>query len=433
MEQTEKVKIVRTGAYLALLIYGIFGVLDLFMLPVNYKTAWIIRYVFLIPTSITCITLSFVFKDSKYLSLAIYALLIGGLGGILAIISISTPDEPAFFSYYVGLILMILACEFIFRLPLKTTLIFFISTEISYTLVAVFNQNLLDKSEYPNGLSWLIGSLFFMTFSGVISMMGTYKIHKEIKSAVYSKHEAETANNLKSSFLANISHEIRTPLNGIIGFSKLITENYTDDTKKEKYKEIIELNSNQLIEIVDSIIYMSEIESGIGSVENISFSVNEFLENIVKEFSPQLKNKDLIVEVEYNTEQKKEFITTDNQKLRVILHNLINNAIKFTATGKIKISFSVDKHYLNFSVKDSGIGIRTDLINSIFVPFYQIDHGYERKYRGNGLGLSICKSYTEKLGGIIKVASTPGLGSIFTVSIPKKKADNNQYQPSEKQ
>lgn len=418
MNREDSLKALRLGTYLAFLIYGIFGILDFFMLPVNYRTAWFIRYAFVLPTSGICLGISYLPKAERFAPALITALLIAGQTGILAMIITASPGEPAFLGYYSGLILMILACEFIFRLPLKLTIIFFILSITAYTITAIFIQNILDEDVIANGGRWLIGNLFFMFSAGVISMMGTDRIHKEKRISENAKLQAEQANSMKSSFLANISHEIRTPLNGIIGYSKLVAEDNISSNNRSSYLEIINYSSNQLIEIVDSILHMAEIETGQTELQLQELNIEEFTGDIISEFSLFAENKNLDFLFNCNIAKKQLIVKTDAQKLRFILNNLINNALKFTDNGSVTVKCFIVATLLTFSVTDSGIGIENKFLDDIFKPFFQVNSGWNSRVRGNGLGLSICKSYCEILGGTIKVVSYPGKGSEFTVQLP---------------
>jgi PAS domain S-box-containing protein len=237
---------------------------------------------------------------------------------------------------------------------------------------------------------------------------------------IKAKEKAEESDRLKSAFLANMSHEIRTPMNGIIGFADLLEENSLEEEKKKQFLQIIKNSGMQLLNIINDIIDISKIETGQIRFSEEKVLLNELLQEVYSFFKPitDKKGLDLIM----NTEIAKvpNELITDGVKLRQILTNLINNAIKFTAKGQIKITNYQQDNFIHFEVHDSGCGISKENQSVIFERFRQIDLDEGLIQVGTGLGLAICKAYIELIGGNIAVYSQLGTGSTFTFSWPFK-------------
>lgn len=166
---------------------------------------------------------------------------------------------------------------------------------------------------------------------------------------------------------------------------------------------------------------MSEIENNRTSLNFSDIPLKTYVEEIVTDFIPQAEKKGL--QLDFSCISSAEIINTDQQKLKFILINLISNALKFTDTGSVHVEYSIKDNDFTLKVTDTGIGVAPEYINEIFIPFFQVDRGYERKYRGNGLGLAICKSYIDMLHGSISFESTGGDGSTFTVRFPVTKKE----------
>jgi len=238
-----------------------------------------------------------------------------------------------------------------------------------------------------------------------------------------AKEKAEESDRLKSAFLANMSHEIRTPLNGIAGFIDLLkNQNFSKDEQKEFF-EIIQSNTNQLLQIINDIIDISRIEANQLEINKSKVNINKLLDELYKNFSLQVqKMKKGLVDFKISKpmSDKKCIIYTDKIRIKQILNNLLNNAFKFTNEGKVEMGYKWNEKQKEFIfyVEDTGIGIEKQYLETIFDHFRRADESDTSVFGGTGLGLSISKSLTEMLGGRIWVETLKDKGSTFYFSLP---------------
>ncbi len=247
---------------------------------------------------------------------------------------------------------------------------------------------------------------------------------EQMKKALQRATEADR---LKSAFLANMSHEIRTPMNGILGFTNLLKNNALNTYDKEKYLSIIEKSGKRMLGLINDLIDISKIESGMSEVVTRDFSLNEMILDIHSFFKPEAEAKNLKLSCTTGLPNDSDIIKTDHEKIYAILINLVKNAIKYTNSGSISFGYELNNHSIHFTVKDTGIGIPKEKLNSIFNRFVQANSSLSRNFEGVGLGLAITKAYVELLKGKIWVDSTFAKGSVFTIEIPyvKGKFMNN--------
>jgi PAS domain S-box-containing protein len=234
-----------------------------------------------------------------------------------------------------------------------------------------------------------------------------------------AKAKAEQSDKLKSAFLANMSHEIRTPMNAICGFSRLLERNNLAESKRKEYIDIINFNSLNLLGIINDIVDISKIESGLVYLSSVEFNLNLLFDSIYHTLAPTIQSPKVKLALNKSLPNELCIIEGDDLKIKQILVNLLVNAIKFTAQGVIEFGYQLTKQNLiEFYVKDTGIGIPADHLSSIFERFHQVEGANLDSRKGTGLGLAISKGFVELMGGSIWVESELGKGSTFFFTIP---------------
>jgi PAS domain S-box-containing protein len=266
---------------------------------------------------------------------------------------------------------------------------------------------------------------FTETESRIISTLGKalsleYKRYDIEQSLIASREEAERASQAKSQFIANMSHEIRTPLNGIMGFAELLVFEEEDENRKMMLK-MVERSGNQLLDLLNDLLEYSRFEAGKIELEPADFNLYKVLIDIENYFKPVANSKNLIFALETNC-IKEQIVVGDELKLRQILINIVNNAIKFTNEGFVNVEANIVEQGSNLLfeivVADSGIGINKKQLVEIFDEFKQLDFYLTKKNKGTGLGLTITKRLVDLMAGTIRVESEPNNGSRFIVEIP---------------
>jgi len=238
------------------------------------------------------------------------------------------------------------------------------------------------------------------------------------KELIKAKEKAEESDRLKSEFLANMSHEIRTPMSGILGFTELLRELKLPEDEQQEYLSIIEKSGTRMLNIINDIVNISRLETGLININLSEVSLNEQLDIVFKSLKAPAKEKGIRLTLKKGLSKDEALIFTDKEKICSILTNLANNAIKFTPSGSIEIGCGRRPDAIEFWVKDTGIGIPEDQKEFIFERFRQGSEYVAKNYEGAGLGLFLAKSYVELLGGKIWAESKEGKGSTFFFTIP---------------
>ena len=245
------------------------------------------------------------------------------------------------------------------------------------------------------------------------------------------KEKAQSADHLKSAFLATMSHELRTPLNSIIGFTGILIQEKPGPLNDEQKKQLgmVQNSARHLLSLINDVLDISKIEAGQLKIHLQKFNLRDLINKVVETNKPSADKKNLTITV--TIEDNVSEITSDSMRVQQILINLLNNAIKFTDKGRISVTCFTVGSFVKIQVTDTGIGIESGKIEQLFKPFIQLETGLSRKHEGTGLGLSICKRLTEMLDGEIDVESRFGEGSIFSITLPLLKTDSDEVRDSD--
>ncbi len=287
-----------------------------------------------------------------------------------------------------------------------------------------------NKSIKPEGDHYFVDILFpifdsngevYATCGWSIDITARKKSEQILTEA---KEKAEEADRMKSAFLATMSHELRTPLNSIIGFTGILMRQIPGPLNDEQLKQLgmAKKSANHLLDLINDVLDISKIEAGQLVVSSSKFNFKKMIEQIISIAKPLAEKKNLKLEL-YVSDEIAE-ITSDERRVGQIFLNLVNNAIKFTERGSVKVFCEKNGTNIISKVIDTGIGMKPPDLDKLFKPFSQIDIGTSRQHEGTGLGLSISQRLADKLGGEILVESEFGSGSTFTVILPIENKSN---------
>jgi signal transduction histidine kinase len=437
---------IRVAIIAGVLMYSAFGFLDVFMMPQTHKYGWIIRFIGIAFVSTTVYLFTYSSNFIKYARTALTFLVVVSQLGIVSMIYFSKPNEGAYWSYYVGLILVILWAALIFRLSIPEVVFTSITNILMYDVVAIGIQKIHLYPHNSIEFAYLINNNFFLVSTSLLAILGAYQINNYKKSLkahnrllkmekaelFKAKKKAEESDKLKSAFLANVSHEIRTPMNAILGFSELLKDNTLTTDKREEYFDIIKSKGNQLLNLINDIIDLSKIESNTVSISPSPFQLNFLLDELLISYKRAITNQnrsgDLKLIFTKGLPDDKAWVKADANRLKQVFSNLLDNALKFTKKGEISVGYElIDNNFLEFRVQDTGIGIASDKQSVIFERFRQVCEDKSLLTHGTGLGLSIVKSLVELADGEIWVESEPNRGTTFYFTLPYNPALNGKH------
>jgi len=244
------------------------------------------------------------------------------------------------------------------------------------------------------------------------------RVARRTAELAVAKERAESADRLKSAFLATMSHELRTPLNSIIGFTGILLQELPGKLNPEQTRQLgmVQSSARHLLALINDVLDISKIEAGQLEVALAPFDARQLVGKVAQTAQVLAEKKGLALRVEIDPAVGE--LNSDRRRVEQVLINLVNNAIKFTDQGEVGIRCWVENGRCLTRITDTGIGIKPEDVDKLFQPFRQVETGLDRKVEGTGLGLSICRKLVELLNGEISVESEWGVGSAFTVALP---------------
>lgn len=254
-------------------------------------------------------------------------------------------------------------------------------------------------------------------------VIGASKVSRDISERVEAERLVREMSLKKDEFLANMSHELRTPMNAVIGLANLLMASDSLSERDRKFVETLKISADNLMELINDLLDFAKIEAGTMELEQAEFDLAEQVEKAISVINVKAREKGLNLYVNYAPTLHRYYIG-DSLRVHQILMNLLSNAVKFTDNGTIEMTVSgtpgdgEDQTRVAFAVRDTGIGIPAEKLDTIFEKFVQADSSITRRYGGSGLGLAITKALAEQMGGSISVMSEYGVGTTFTVTIP---------------
>ncbi len=417
--------VIRIGFFLGIFLYGIFGVLDIWIVPETKSIAWFIRFAIVIPVLILSIIISFTdfFKRHNQILLTISSAIVGL--GIVAMISYSNPSELGYKYYYSGLILVLIWIYTFIRLRFWNSLIAGLIITLGYELVAVFVQHLTHGDLRSENMLVFINNNFFFISANILGAFASYHIEKlhrsdfrQKRTIMLQNNELQDINATKDKLFSIIAHDLKNPFASLISSSELLCI-YLNDNNIEKSKakaQMIFDASKNGFSLLQNLLEWAQSQLGKIKFTPIDIQLCDLVNRTIQYSQDQAVSKSIKISNEVPTDLQ---IVADISLLEFIMRNLVTNAIKFTLVGgNITIKAKSTSTETQISVKDNGVGMSKDIVEKLF----RIDTRTSAKgtagETGTGLGLLLCKEFIAKHSGNIFVESDLGKGSEFKFTIP---------------
>lgn len=413
-------EVARFGALMALTLFLGFSLLDVLAIPNALTVVLSIRIFLVAPFLLFIIwTTGQPFFTNYYRSLMV-AMYFGMGLAIQAMILLAEPNEVAYFSYYAGLILVVIALySFTYLKPMEAAGIGF-GLVLLYVLLDLTTRAVQPSNEATQSqeTTVLLANLFFFSSANIIGFFAVMMRERHLRELFMLRRQAEALSQVKSTFLANMSHEIRSPLNGVLGMAHILRREGVTPAQAEKLDKI-DAAGQHLLGVINDILDISKIEAGKLVLENTEVNVKAIVGNVCAMLLERAHAKSLALTAEipplpFN-------LRGDPTRIQQALINYVTNAIKFSEAGTISLRVRLIKEdsmsvLLHFEVQDAGIGISPEAGARLFATFEQADNSTTRKFGGTGLGLAITRHLAEAMGGSAGFESTLGQGSSFWFS-----------------
>jgi signal transduction histidine kinase len=411
--------------FAAVILYSAFGLLDMLVAGRDLPTLWTIRYGFAVPAVALILLASFTTSFAHHLQLALSAALLAGGFGVILMVAVL--PAPIAIQYYAGLIMVVVYAGSLLGLRFVYGLGSIVSLVLGYQVVSLVVN--------PIPAADLIANNFFLLMSSGVGIVSSYVLDTQTRYQYIAQKQieeknaamqvlldrAEAANRAKSEFLTNMSHELRTPLNAIIGFSEIIRKEHLGPVGSPKYMEYatdIHDSGRHLLTIINDILDLARAEAGKLVIREQVFDFDAMVSAVFAQMEPQAAETGLLFTL--NHPGAPIHAQGDERLLRQVVLNLLSNAIKFTPPGgQVSVSVRSDSNVgIEFSVRDTGVGIPAEDLERVLRPFEQVERALTRSHGGAGLGLSYAVKIVELHGGSLNLESTQGMGTTACFALP---------------
>ena len=414
---SNSIKTIRWGFVLATFLYAAFAILDVYMAPQTYHKIWLIRFAFVIPAFVMGFTMSFSKFFVRYSQpIMMLVFLIASLG-IIVMIAVSEPVEPAYRFYYVGIILVIIGHHTVIRITNQLSLILSITVILGYDVLAIYFQKLDLASDF----SILIGNNFFLISAFVLGDFAAKTNEKLFKSDFLQKKELtesnaqlDELNSIKSKLLSIIAHDLRGPLTSTKSMLDMLNKGYISDFEFKQNVSKLSTSVNGASGLLENLLSWSVFHMHGRRIVREKVSLKRMTDNVfdLLQLHADRKSVKLI-----NSIQENLIVSAQPTLIETVIRNLVSNAIKFTEHGKVEVNSVVMDSTIRVSIEDTGSGMPHEIASNLFNWSKKKSLPGTQMERGTGIGLLICKEFVEKHDGSIFFNSEVGKGTTFCFTI----------------